>query len=347
MIRPTRHWFAQLGMIFIIPLLLGNCVPSVPGEEGEEKPYEVHLSKKWGEFAKLKKTFSSQGRLLTDAEIDDVTGTSYGGIWHQRNEEHILWHEKTWPRFYDKLEELRQQGYGLVDLEINNNGGGSVGGGVDFWGSLDIFSGSSDEEVSDEPTLQGNVGELMGVFSRDEPQTTYRFAQSLKKFVANKQEMDRDGFRLIDIEVFLGPAGENCYAALWKPGRTEQLTKVDRLSPNLAPIVNQMREDGWRMSDIEIFWEKGQRHFFGLWEKADDDEQVLTLMNYSQFSGKVEELRNNGLILIDLEVDAYRGNTVYSGIWRGKARSSEGLRRIFRLEYDGSTEREGDPGERF
>ncbi len=338
MLPQPNHQSNHPGLFLACPLLLllllifSGCVPY----PGESNTYVVYLDMKWEELVSRKMKFAAEGQMLVDVEISK-DGKKYAGIWYPQNEDHVLWSEKNWPRFYDKMEEMRLQGYGLVDLEVNNavSGGASNNSDDSFWN--DIWSTRDANEVE----ITTDINKVVGIFSRGTTGTTHRFAQSLNKLVANKNSLHDEGFSILDIEVFLGPANQLCYAGVWREGRLDQQLRVGK-EGEFTAVMNAMREQGYRMTDIELYQDKGDKYFLGLWSRATDDEKVLLRRSAREFASLSTELRQQNMVLVDVEID----DGTFSGIWRGDIKANNGPGRFLKLEYDGNTEREGDPGER-
>jgi len=92
------------------------------------------------EFVQKWKDYSSQDLRLVDMEIYTGEGNSkkHLGIWREGDDRHKLWLEDTWDGFNSKRKTFERNGYQLIDIEVESNGGNRTYTGTWRFGKAEV-----------------------------------------------------------------------------------------------------------------------------------------------------------------------------------------------------------------
>lgn len=82
-------------------------------------------------------------------------------------------------------------------------------------------------------------------------------------------------------------------------------------------VTREMRDDGRRLEDFEIFrTASGGRRYVGIWRSGAGEEVMTGPMVANAFGARGLALADDGLSLVDVEVELFNGNLLYHGLFR-------------------------------
>jgi hypothetical protein len=153
-------------------------------------------------------------------------------------------------------------------------------------------------------------------------ETEMQFGMSDLMFSNRYGEMADRGYRLIDFEVYEAN-GKNVYAAIWKP-RGEELVRFYRgLTKEVFGSVSAtLREEGFRLSDIEGYYVDGRLTFACGWVSLEESQKTdfAYHMMADEFYQRNASMMMEGYRLTDIEAyDIGRGELRYAGSWTAGA----------------------------
>lgn len=139
---------------------------------------------------------------------------------------------------------------------------------------------------------------------------------SLSAFLDTGAALVDNGMRLIDAETRM-LNGQRVYAGLWTQGTGSNIF-VGPIGPvEMREELEARREQGLRLHDFEIFrTSNGGRRYVGVWRPGSGTEILTGPMEFDAFVARGEDFINDGLRLIDVEVENIDGRVVYSGLFR-------------------------------
>ncbi len=140
--------------------------------------------------------------------------------------------------------------------------------------------------------------------------------ESRNDFIDRGSDMIDQGLRLIDVETTV-IENQRLYSGVWVGGSGGNI-----FAGPLSPI--QLREErearnaqGLRLIDIEIFrTSNGGRRYVGVWRPGTGQDLVTRPMSEAAFLSRGNTLTQQGLRLIDVEVERIQGELLYTGLWR-------------------------------
>jgi len=135
-------------------------------------------------------------------------------------------------------------------------------------------------------------------------------------FLARGAELVDRGLRLIDIETGVVDGGR-FYSGLWIAGTGGNIV-VGPIGPIQLREEREARaEQGLRLVDIEIFRAaNGGRRYVGVWRPGTGQDLVTRPLPEDEFLARGTSLTQQGLRLIDVEIERIDGQLVYTGLWR-------------------------------
>ena len=158
--------------------------------------------------------------------------------------------------------------------------------------------------------------EVEAVFNASVQDRQVSALMPLDQFLSTGQEISEAGLRIFDVET-VRVDGTRRYIGLWRPG--------GGFSRFIGPIgaiefgdkVREMRADNRRLEDFEIFrTPTGGRRYLGLWRNGAGEEVITGPMQLDAFDARGVRLAEDGLSLVDLEVEILNGTELYHGLFR-------------------------------
>ncbi len=162
---------------------------------------------------------------------------------------------------------------------------------------------------SDELRFQAvwHSGSGTNIFTAPEP---------FSDFLDRGTELVDQGLRLIDVETAIVD-NRRVYSGVWVAGSGGNII-VGPMSPiELREEREARTAQGLRLIDIEIFRRaNGGRRYVGLWRSGTGRDLVTRPLEEDAFLSRGTSLTQQGLRLIDVEVERINGQLVYTGLWR-------------------------------
>lgn len=81
---------------------------------------------------------------------------------------------------------------------------------------------------------------------------------------------------------------------------------------------SEMRSNGYRLFDVEVYVKNGKLLYDGLFEKYDSNHAFYQYSSWSAFTNKRTELKGQGYYLVDLETTYFNGKRYYTGVFHKK-----------------------------
>lgn len=139
---------------------------------------------------------------------------------------------------------------------------------------------------------------------------------SRQAFVDTGQDLAESGLRLIDVETTTR-GNRRVYAGLWTQGTGSNLFEGPMGPVDLREAMQQKRAQGMRLVDFELFRSSsGGRRYLAVWRNGSGEERLTGPMQQDAFFARGERLTQQGLRLIDVEVERVNGVLLYSGLFR-------------------------------
>ncbi len=147
-------------------------------------------------------------------------------------------------------------------------------------------------------------------------------AQGWTDFVARRNSMSADGFRLTEIETFV-ENGHQAFVGVFTraTGAADAADSADLQNftswSAFASEVTTLNSLGRVLVDVATYLEGTTRHFVGVFRAGTDAETVVSDSSWSAFTSEWVTLSGLGLRLTDIETfDTGGGNRQYIGIYR-------------------------------
>ncbi|MDR7150832.1 hypothetical protein J2W49_002795 [Hydrogenophaga palleronii] len=161
-----------------------------------------------------------------------------------------------------------------------------------------------------------------GIWVDGEATSLHTAPLSLQSFQKTGQELAESGLVLIDLETGIRN-GQRLYAGLWTRGTGSTIFEGPMGPIPFREAMTRRSAQGLRLVDFEIFRiANGGRRYVGVWRPG-SGEQILTgPMEQDAFLARGTRLTNDGLRLVDVEVERVGGRLLYSGLFRTGAGSN-------------------------
>lgn len=230
----------------------------------------------------------------------------------------------SWSAFSISNDSLNKNGYRLYDLETF-----MVDGTRKFWGSwIKSTHEASLESVQGWANLvktkrakaaegfllteilgysvSNNEDHFIGVWLKTEKLHKVWKLDSREGLIKKTEEMARQDFFIVDVEVFAAPNKTLSFLALYHKGevttpRNYVFTSSDL--PAFKTSLLQREKSGFRMVDFESFEEKEKTWYLGVFEKGDYETVFLHGQQKSDFDERWDILEEQGMKLIDFEYE--------------------------------------------
>ncbi len=139
---------------------------------------------------------------------------------------------------------------------------------------------------------------------------------SLDQFLDTGERLSERGMRIFDMETVMID-GDRRYIGLWRPGGGFSRFVGPIGASDFGQLVREMRSEDRRLEDFEIFrTASGGRRYLGLWRNGAGEEVLTGPMPLEAFDARGKNLAEDGVSLVDLEVETFNGNTLYHGLFR-------------------------------
>jgi CubicO group peptidase (beta-lactamase class C family) len=234
------------------------------------------------------RTHSPMDWCRTDMENGE---DQFHAVWRKTGDDVLVrtGYEKS--GFFDEMKRLKSSGYQVVDIETFKNEGKRYWDGVLKKGMPDSEL-VSDIKLSDlqnkissmkadgyivtdiESYIAGNSGRLWGaVFSKVNMYNESYFKMNDQEFLEKQDEMTARGFALVDMEGYR-TGNEFHWTGVWTAGR-KTILEINKSSSDLLNELDSKRNQGYRLSDIEYYFDKDKIWKIAMvWEQSSDDEFV-------------------------------------------------------------------------
>ena len=133
-------------------------------------------------------------------------------------------------------------------------------------------------------------------------------------FKAKWDELNREGFRLVDIETSVS-GGERKFFGVWQQGGGNHRLWVGANWVDFKNKWDEARAEGLNLIDLEIYF-SGGRKFIGVWREGTVPEELTFNESWEGFKRRWDELNKANYRLIDFEVYLEDGALKYAGIWQ-------------------------------
>lgn len=135
-------------------------------------------------------------------------------------------------------------------------------------------------------------------------------------FLAKGEELTGQGLRLVDVETEVVD-GARVYSGLWVSGSGANLFDGPMGPIDLREAREEKKAQGLRLVDVEIFrTATGGRRYLAVWRPGTGEELVTGPMEEDAFLVRGERLAQDGMRLLDVEVERVGGRLLYTGLWR-------------------------------
>jgi len=176
---------------------------------------------------------------------------------------------------------------------------------LSFIGFLILFTNQSS-------TAQEGWGALW----RSSPKAHYHLdGVSWSRLSTKNSELERTGYRLIDVETHLGE-NERKYHAIWKKDYSPS-----RLLVKIASYKNFLQkkkdlQNQYTLIDIETYVDEGEQYFMGIWQKSTEKHILSRTSSWEALQEKCAELKNRELSITDVEMYNNGSDIKYLAIFR-------------------------------
>jgi len=141
----------------------------------------------------------------------------------------------------------------------------------------------------------------------------------LDAFLQSGQSLAESGFILLDVETGMRNGGR-LYAGLFARGTGATIFEGPMGPVQLRQTMDAREAQGLRLVDVEIFRrQNGGRQYLTVWRPGSGRQLVTGPMEQAAFFARGESLTNDGLRLVDVEVERVSGTTLYTGLFRAGA----------------------------
>jgi CubicO group peptidase (beta-lactamase class C family) len=224
-----------------------------------------------------------RGWHLTDLEPHDAWIDEerryrrfWGGMFKKNDRRTTMLRNFTTASFTDRIAQLEREGYRLIDIETYV--------GIDLQEGERLWSGLVVREPGGQRFRQG--------------MTTTEFRDAWRRAVD-------DGYRLVDLEVYVDDRGDRRWAFLAHEGSGAYAVYFNQSHDDFYDLVVTLRDQGLRLVDMESYRgigsQAGKRLWAGLWRTGTGEENILRNWDYCGFTVQHEHKMARGLELIDLE----------------------------------------------
>ncbi|QWP78528.1 peptidoglycan DD-metalloendopeptidase family protein [Lysobacter sp. K5869] len=142
-------------------------------------------------------------------------------------------------------------------------------------------------------------------------------------FVAKRNELVADGFRLENIDTFV-ENGDRHFVGVFKRGSGAGALYNGASWEQFTAVWKQLSDDGQRLVDLTTYLSGSERHYVGVFRPGTDHAGLWSHTGYSAFANQREIAEGLGLRLIDMEsFDIGNGQRQYVGVYRAGTDATE------------------------
>lgn len=146
---------------------------------------------------------------------------------------------------------------------------------------------------------------------------------SWSSFVAKRNELVGDGFRLENIDTFV-ENGDRHFVGVFKRGSGGGALYNGASWEQFTAVWKELSDDGQRLVDLTTYLSGNERHYVGVFRPGNDHAGLWSHTGYSAFANQREIAEGLGLRLIDMEsFDLGNGQRQYVGVYRAGSDNSE------------------------
>lgn len=232
----------------------------------------IRTGRTHSEFYEELKRLRGQGYICKDIEPFLHEGEIlWDGVFQKNIPETKIWRNASKDRFVDKCEEMRRNGFRLMDVETYKNSNGRR-----LWA---------------------------GLFRKTNDGYAVRLDRLTEEFASIRQRENERGKKLIDIEVYT-KNGKLYWSGVFTQGTPNQLNRNYTVA-EFNDLVSERRNNGYKLIDIEHYTIKrngrNQRGVAGIWERSTKTEKRRTNNKFCSLMDFHESFSNSGYELIDFE----------------------------------------------
>ncbi len=122
---------------------------------------------------------------------------------------------------------------------------------------------------------------------------------------------------LFSLVVISGTAfSQTNYSGIWLTGDADYKVWSDANWKSFHAKWDELRNQNYRLVDIETILGDGERRYFGIWHSGFDLSRLWVGINWFTFKEKWDEARADGLRLVDVEIYHDRQGRKFIGVWR-------------------------------
>ena len=246
----------------------------------------------------------------------------------------------TSSQFSDDFKTRSNNGYMLIDIEVNEIDGVERVGGV-WQKNLDSRDWAELRNMTETSFIAENVSKRSAGFRMIDQEVYLLGGRPLYAaiWIKNAENLDwisytdqdsaqfgvlfdrysQAGYLMIDLDAYLNADGNLRYSAVWVDN-SENLDWIEWRDLTSAEfnVKFDLYRASYRMIDIESYRVSGQQYFAGIWVKNVNgrDWAMYRGLTSKQFGDKWLQLRDAGYRLIDYEAYDIGGEYHYAGTWR-------------------------------
>jgi CubicO group peptidase (beta-lactamase class C family) len=258
-----------------------------------------------------------------------------------KDQKNLAWasqRDLTSQQFSNSFNSYRQRGYIMIDIDAypvgnrvryamiwrrNTDGRGwaenrdlSSAGYKNKW---DEYRAKGYRPHDIETYLAGNNRRWAGIWVENKEGLRWSSNRGLtgQEYGALFQRKNRDGFRLVDIEVYSTSNGLR-YACIWLENKPRvawsQLRNMTR--SKYQDEVNKRSANGFRVVDFESYTTSNGQRYAAIWERKPGYKwQTRTNRTARQFANLWRQYRDEGYRLVDFERYQTARGARYAGVW--------------------------------
>ncbi|MDF1697700.1 MAG: serine hydrolase [Saprospiraceae bacterium] len=147
--------------------------------------------------------------------------------------------------------------------------------------------------------INGCDADITGVWTKGREESIMRHGYTLKRFKVEKEYLEENGYYLNDCEYF---KREN---TLFCSGRFLKNNKTFYVEPTpystFEKSIRQMAEKRFRLIDVEVFHDKSQILYSGIFTRQLSDPILVKDLPLPDLEREIVNMRQNGKVVMDIE----------------------------------------------
>lgn len=165
-------------------------------------------------------------------------------------------------------------------------------------------------------TAQGNELHYEAIWVEGEAASLHTAPLTHQAFMETGQELAESGLVLIDVETGVRN-GRRLYAGLWTRGTGATIFEGPMGPVPFREAMKRRADQGLRLVDFETFrLANGGRRYIGAWRPGTGEQLLTAPMAQNAFHARGTRLTQDGMRLVDVEVERVGGRLMYSGLFR-------------------------------